>query len=252
MKAGPKTKTSLSKNTVKGKGDLMTKKVMLGARLTGLSFCLMILFSCGGSKLLLTPIPPEITSMEGYASLRIKNEEGSAKSKFSFLFRLPTQGRIEASDFLGRTLYHIIINEDGAFFVVPSKQVFWQGKEEEIVSRFLGFRLNLNEMISLMNGEWDWDDEEDRTRLEEWIFERDKQGRVVIGRREDLWFYVEEFIVNTPLARTIIFKHPMNDGRVRILSIGFNIPLREGAFSTSFLENYQQKSWAEIEALLQK
>jgi len=230
----------------------MKNIVALGVRLTGFFLCLMILFSCGSSKLLLTPIPPRIESMEGHASLRVKNEEGSAKSKFSFLFRLPSQGRIEASDFLGRTLYHIIISEEGAFFVVPSKQVFWQGNEEEIVSRFLGFRLNLNEMISLMTGEWDWDNEEDKARLDKWIFERDNQRRVVIGRREELWFYVEEFIVNTQLARTIVFKHPTNDGRVKILKIGFNNPIKEGAFSTSSLKNYQQKTWAEIEAILQK
>lgn len=230
----------------------MKNIIVLGVRLTGLFLCLMILFSCGGTKLLLTPIPPKIESMEGYASLRIKNAEGTAKSKFSFIFRLPSQGRIEASDFLGRTLYHIVINEEGAFFVVPSKQVFWQGKEEEIVSRFLGFQLNLHEMISLVDGEWDWDNEKDRTRLDEWIFERDNQGRIIIGRRQDLWFFVEEFIVNTPLARTIVFKHPLNEGRVKILNIGFNNPVKEGAFSTSFVQNYQQKSWAEIEAILQK
>jgi hypothetical protein len=230
----------------------MKNIAVLGVRMMGLFLCLMILFSCGGSKLLLTPIPPQIESMEGHASLRIKNEEGSAKSKFSFVFHLPSQCRIEASDFIGRTLYHIIISEEGAFFVVPSKQVFWQGKEEEIVSRFLGFRLNLNEMISLLNGEWDWKNEEDRARLDEWIFERDNQGRVVIGRREDLWFYMEEFIVNTTLARTIVFKHPLNEGRVKILNIGFNYPIQEGAFSTTSLMHYQQKTWAEIEALLQK
>jgi hypothetical protein len=223
-----------------------------GFRIMGCCFCLMILFSCRSSRLLLTPIPPQIESMEGYASLRLKNAEGSAKSKFSFVFHLPSKGRIEASDFLGRTLYHIIISEEGAFFVVPSKRIFWQGKEEEIVYRFLGFQLNLNEMISLLNGQWDWDNEEDRARLDEWIFERDKQGRVVIGRREDLWFYVEEFIVNTPLARTIVFKHPLNDGRVKILNIGFNNPIKEGAFSTSFVNTFEQKSWDEIEALLQK
>jgi hypothetical protein len=230
----------------------MKKAVVLGVRMKGLYLCLAFFLSCGGSKLLLTPIPPQIDSMEGYASLRVKNEEGSSKSKFSFLFHLPSQGRIEASDFLGRTLYHIIISEEGAFFVVPSKQIYWKGKEEEIVYRFLGFELNLNEMISLMNGEWDWNNEEDRARLEEWIFERDKQGRVAVGRREELWFYVEEFIVNTSLARTIVFKHPLNEGRVRLLNIGFNKPVKEGAFSTSFIQNYKQKTWAEIEAILQK
>jgi hypothetical protein len=204
------------------------------------------------AKLLLTPIPPKVESMEGYASLRIQSEEGATRSKFSFLFNLPSRCRIEVSDFLGRSLYQILISEEGAFFIVPSKRVFWQGSEEEIVYRFLGFRLDLKEMISLLNNEWEWDKREDAAGPAKWIFERDKQGRVVIGRRGELWFYVEEFIVNTSLARAIVFKHPLSEGRMKILSIGFNKSFPEKAFSTEVLRGYQQKTWSEIEDLLQR
>lgn len=222
------------------------------APVLAISIFLAGLVSCRPTQLLLTPIPPKIESMEGYASLRIQSEEGATRSKFAFLFNLPSRCRIEVSDFLGRSLYQILINEEGAFFVVPSKKVYWQGSEEEIVYRFLGFRLNLKEIISLLNNEWEWDQKAGAARTAEWIFERDKQGREVIGRRGEMWFYVEEFIVNTSLARTIVFRHPLSEGRMKILSIGFNKSFPEEAFSRAVLRGYQQKTWAEIEALLQR
>jgi len=190
--------------------------------------------------------------MEGYASLRIEGEEGASRSKFAFLFDLPSRGRIEVSDFLGRSLYQIMINEKGAFFIVPSKKVFWQGSEEEIVYRFLGFRLNLKEMISLLNNEWEWESEADRSRLEEWVFERDNQGRIVIGRRGELWFHVQEFIVNTTLARTVVFRHPLNEGRIKILNIGFNKTVDQKIFAAAVLRGYKRESWADIEKILQQ
>ncbi|MBN1223386.1 MAG: hypothetical protein JXB23_09055 [Candidatus Aminicenantes bacterium] len=225
---------------------------MKSAKLIGMCLILIIVSSCMPSKLLLTPIPPKIETMEGYASLRIKGEEGATRSKFSFLFSLPSRGKIEVSDFLGRSLNQIMINEEGAYFIVPSKKVFWQGSEEEIVYRFLGFRLNLKEMISLLNNEWEWGDEEEASRLVEWVFERDKQGRIVIGRRGELWFYVQEFIVNTSLARTITFRHPLHEGSIRILNIAFNRPVNQETFATTLLRHYQQKTWDEIEELLRR
>ena len=237
---------------IRFKVTLEKEAILRRAFLFGISIFLMGLISCRPTQLLLTPIPPQVESMEGYASLRIKGETGATRSKFAFLFNLPSRCRIEVSDFLGRSLYQILINEEGAFFIVPSKKVFWQGSEEEIVYRFLGFRLNLKEMSSLLNNEWAWDKEEDAARMAEWIFERDKQGRVVIGRRGELWFYVEEFIVNTPLARTIVFRHPLNEGRVKVLSIGFNKSFPEEAFSMTVLMGYQQKTWAEIEDLIRR
>jgi hypothetical protein len=229
------------------KGEILRQATVLV-----ISFFLTGLVSCRPTKLLLTPIPPKVESMEGYASLRIQSEEGATRSKFSFLFNLPSRCRIEVSDFLGRSLYQILINEEGAFFIVPSKKVFWQGSEEEIVYRFLGFRLNLKEMISLLNNEWGWVQEDGAARTAEWFFERDKQGREVIGRRGELWFYVEEFIVNTSLARAIVFRHPLSEGRLKILSIGFNKSFSEEAFSMAVLRSCQQKTWSEIEALLQR
>lgn len=56
---------------------------------------------CRPSPVILLPLPSEIERIEGYASLRISGDQGSSRSKFSFLFQLPHQGRIEVSNILG-------------------------------------------------------------------------------------------------------------------------------------------------------
>lgn len=197
--------------------------------------------------MLLTPVPPHIESMEGYASLRYDGASGSAKTKFSFLFISPDRGRIDASDFLGRAIYQIIITDNLAYFVLPSKKVYWRAAEQEIVFRFMGFHLSVEEMAALLSGRWPQGKEPGPPF--EWVLERDKQNRVVRGNRGDLRFYVEEFIANTGIARAVFFSHPMNEGRVNIRNIGFNQPLNEGIFSTGFIQRYEEKTWEEIQKM---
>lgn len=185
--------------------------------------------------------------MEGYASLRYEGPQGSAQIKFSFLFVSPDRGRIDGSDFLGRTIYQVIITENQAYFVLPSKKVYWRAEEQEIVFRFMGFHLSLEEMASLLSGRWPEDRE--GNRLIEWDLERDNQRRIVSGNRGDLQFYVKEFIADTDIAREIFFSHPLNEGRLKIRNIGFNQPSNERAFSTGFVQRYQEKTWEEIQKL---
>ena len=216
-------------------------------KLLGICLVLLFLSHCSTSPVLLTPIPPKIESMEGYASLNYEGAQGSAQTKFSFLFVSPDRGRIDASDFLGRAIYQVIITDNQAYFVLPSKKVYWRAGEQEIVFRFMGFHLSLEEMASLLSGRWAESKEEDS--LFEWALERDKQNRIVRGNRGDLQFYVEEFIANTDIARTIFFSHPLNEGHIKIRNIGFNQPLNEKVFSTGFIQRYEEKTWEEIQKL---
>ncbi len=207
---------------------------------------------CRPSPAILLPLPSKIERIEGYASLRITGDQGSSRSKFSFLFQLPHQGRIEVSNILGRTLYQIIVAEDKAAFIVPSKRVYWQGEEEEIIRYFLGFRLNLDEMINLLSGKWEgkeigYESEESK---EIWNLAKDERGRIMAGQRREFRFEVKEFFADTSFARLLIFQHPLNRGRLKILRINLNQPLKKGAFSLSALGRYERKSWAEIEKIL--
>ncbi len=208
-------------------------------------FAIFFLVYCRPSPVILLPLPSEIERIEGYASLRISGDQGSSRSKFSFLFQLPHQGRIEVSNILGRTLYQIIVAEDKAVFIVPSKRVYWQGEEEEIIQYFLGFRLNLYEMINLLSGKWEGEE-----RNESWSFAKDERGRIMAGQRGEFQFEVKEFLADTPFARILIFQHPLNRGFLKILRINLNQPLKKGVFSLSVLGKYERKSWIEIEKIL--
>ena len=221
---------------------------------TSLSFVLLLLVCCRPTGVLLQPVPVNIDRIEGHASLKISGEQGSARSKFAFLFQLPHQGRIEVSDFLlGRTLYQIIVDRERAVFLVPSKKVYWEGEEEEIIDYFLGFRLSLDEMINLIKGKWEERAQEVRREknMESWDLKRDERGRILAGTRGNLHFEVKEFLSGSHIPRILIFQHPLNSGRLKILRIDFNRPAKKkNAFSLSFLDNYRRVSWEEIEKIL--
>jgi hypothetical protein len=200
--------------------------------------------------MLLSP-PSRIESIEGYASLRMSGEQGSVRSKFSFLFHLPHQARISVTDLLGRAVCQIIVDGETAVFALPSKRVYWLGEEEEVIDKFLGFKLSLDEVISLLSGEWsEGRGAEKEKSLEGWNFERDEAGRIVFGQRGEFRFGIKEFFAKTPFARLIGFEHPLNKGSLKILSLSFNQPLNQETFSLSFLERYKRKSWEEIEKIL--
>ena len=219
-----------------------------------LAYMGLLLVGCRPSQVLLLPPPENIDRIEGYASLRISGEQGSARSKFTFLFQLPHQGRIEVTDIiLGRTLYQIIVDRERAVFLVPSKRVYWEGDEEEIINHFLGFRLSLEEIISLLQGKWEENRAEAGEEGEEgdWVLSRDEKGRILFGQRGSLRFEVREFISGSRFPQVLIFQHSSSSGRLRVLRLGFNRPFKKkDSFSLAFLANYRRVSWEEIEKIL--
>ena len=128
---------------------------------------------------------------------------------------------------------------------------YWKGREEEIIDTFLGFKLNMREMISLLTGEWqDPDSLQQSDQDQKWAFEKDREGRIKSGWRNSLYFEIKEFVGDSPLARILVFESMFTTGRVRLIKAAFNRPVRFETFSTGFLQNYQQKSWEEIQALI--
>jgi hypothetical protein len=186
--------------------------------------------------------------MEGYARIWITGPEGSSRTKFSYLLRLPDKGSIEVSNFLGQSLYRILVIKDEAYLIVPSKRVYWRGDDAEIIERLLGFPLDLQEMISLISGEWDrgtrgaggWS----------WELERDSGDRITAGRRDGLSFTVEAFIPGTRFPGELRFRHPGRSGRLRILKMDFNRPIPAGALAREFLATFAAKTWDEIMEIL--
>ncbi|MGD2294249.1 MAG: hypothetical protein PVF22_00255 [Candidatus Aminicenantes bacterium] len=224
---------------------------MLRRTLPFLFFSLLFLNSCQTQKIFLSPPSHEIKEFEGYATLRISAERQSARSRFSFLFHLPARGRVDVLDPLGRVPYQLIFFEKRAFFVVPSRKVYWQGGEEEIIEKFLGFRLSLSEVVALMSGQWlgtglrtlkDWE--------EGWVVEKDRKGRTQSGKRGDFSFEVQEYFGQSSWVKTVVFRHSQTEGRLKVLDVRFNQPLKKETFSTAFLGIFIQKTWEEIQELL--
>ncbi len=202
------------------------------------------LITCYPSRPSFSPLPPQVESIEGYASLRLARERATAKSRFSFLFLIPGQGRIDIYDPLGRTVSNLFIEENEAFFVLPSKKIYWRTTREEAMGRFLGFALSPQEMMAILSG-----------KLEElggWDLERDGRGRVVRGQRDDLRFDVRQFFEDSRLPQLIALSHAGDKGSLKILRLNFNQPLKKDAFRLSFLEDkeYTAATWAEIEKWL--
>lgn len=209
-----------------------------------------ILTCCQAPPISLSPFPSRIERIEGHASLVISGDQGSARSKFSFLFQLPNRGRIDVSGALGRVLYRIFIHDGEAYFIVPSKKVYWKGQEEEIIDKFMGFRLGLAEMINLLSGNWKKQEPVPEEGQGTWVFSQDERGRIVSGQRDDLRFEVKAFIEETPFARLFTFEHPASTGQVKVLSMDLNRPIKPNVFSKKFVEKYQSKTWDEIQEIL--
>lgn len=197
--------------------------------------------ACFRPRASFTPPPPRIESIEGYASLLLRQEGSTAKSRFSFVFSFPERGRVEVAKPLGGTAAILFLGKDEAFFVLPAKKAYWKSTQEDAVAKFLGFALRLDEITALLSGRLaGWKD---------WALQKDDRGRVVRGERGSLKFEVNRFFGDTPLPWQIVFSGDGSRGSLKILHISFNKPLKKDAYRLFFLEDksYRFASWDEIE-----
>ena len=225
---------------------------MKAKRSAGLFLLLVFLGECSVRPPVITLPRGPVDRIEGYASLSLNSAQVSSRGKVSFVFSLPQKGRMEGFGPLGRSLYQIVIEEESGVFIFPSKKVYWRGRAEEIVEKFLGFPLRLDEMIGLLTGRWD---EVLAGRVQapsgpQWILDKDREGKVLSGRRDEVRFEIKEFFGGTGVPRILLFKNSSGSGRLKILRIGFNRPLKSRVFDLTFLEDYQSKSWTEIETII--
>jgi outer membrane biogenesis lipoprotein LolB len=202
------------------------------------------LSGCYPSRPSLSPLPPQVKSVEGYASLRLTQEGTTVKSRFSFIFLLPGQGRIDVKDPLGRAVASLFIEENESYFVLPSKKMYWGAEREEAMAKFLGFALNPQEMTSILTGKLE--------DLDGWDVEKDDRNRVIRGQRDGFRFEVRQFFSDSRLPRLIALSHAGANGSLRVLRLNFNQPPKKDAFRLAFLEDkdYTVATWAEIEQWL--
>ncbi|MBN1273694.1 MAG: hypothetical protein JXB26_15610 [Candidatus Aminicenantes bacterium] len=209
---------------------------------------LLIQTACVPSRILLSPLPQSIESLEGYASIRISGNGVKNRAKFSFVFRFPREGKIQVKNVIGKTLFQILIKNQGSYFILPSKRVYWQGDQEDLIEKFLGFSLSMAEMAGLMTGNSSvWQ----RGGISAgWEIEKDASGKILSGERKNFRFQVKEYINGTSAVKELEFEHDRGEGCLKILQIRFNGTVRNEIFSEKFLVSFNRKTWPEIERLL--
>lgn len=187
-------------------------------------------------------------AVEGYGRAIIEDEEGILKGRFSFRFRIPDLGRIEALDPLNRTAYFVIIRDDAAYFVVPSKKAYALDRPESLFGRLLGFPLGPGEAVSLLSDRWEGRQAE--SGAPGWTILRDSEGRAVRGEKDGLLFEVLDFFEKANVPRTLSFSEGQASGRVTVLSLRFNPPPRPEAFDTGFVGAFVRLTWEELQELM--
>ena len=209
--------------------------------LPGLLSLLAALAACTGRAPILVPPSGGVEAVEGFGSASMRGEDATVKGKFAFLFRRPGLGRVEAVDPIGRTAFLMIFRKDRAYFVLLGKKVYAEEVPEVLMKQFLGISLPPDEALRLLSGIW-----ADAGAGSGWDVEQDEQGRIARGRRDGFAFTVLGFFPGAGVPRDIGLSGPGTSGRMKVLKLGFNPPLREAAFDVSFLRGYALKTWEEI------
>ena len=195
--------------------------------------------------------PPIVVSLEGYGSLRLEAEGGRVKSRFSFLVRLPALGRVEVFDLLGRVMFYFVLAGPEARLVVPSEKVYWPASSSEVMDKFLGFALSLEEWASLICGVWPASLSAG-PELSGWTLRRDARNRVISGEKGTLAFEIKEFFAGSPSPRRVAFSGQTSRGSLTVFDLRFNTTARDELFSLGPPQDFQPKTWDEIVRLLQR
>ncbi len=224
---------------------MKNKELSLRERLSRslLLFPVLLASACAPRTPALSPPPAALEAVEGYGSASIQGGEAVVKGKFSFVFRRPGLGRVAAIDPLGRTMYTVIFTDRRAVLVIPSKKAYVEDTPEAMMDRFLGLSLRPDEVIELLGGRWA---AESAAGGGVWSLERDAQGRVVHGARDEIGFTVARFFAGANVPREVVFSRPGALARVKVLSLRFNPPARPGLFETPDLSRYTRKTWDEL------
>jgi hypothetical protein len=207
--------------------------------------CCVLAAACRPARPALGPVPAEIHSVEGYASIRYSRGGGSAKSRLAFLLVPPGGGRLEALGPLNRSLFQVFIDEPDAVLVVPSKKAYWRGPRPEVLDSGLGFSLSLEEIAGILCGRFDGP-----AFRSGWALDRDGERRVSAGRGKDFEFRVDEFFGGSTVPRRLTFLGSESSGTLTLLSLDFNSADADARIRASLPPGFARLSRAEMEKLL--
>jgi outer membrane biogenesis lipoprotein LolB len=208
-----------------------------------IALVLAVAGACAGRPPRLVPPAGAVEAVEGFGSASLAGPEASLKGKFGFVFRRPGLGRIEAVDPIGRTAFLIYVRAGRAWFVLPGRKVYAEDDARVMMERVLGLALSPDEAIRLLTGGWT---DEDTDGAEGWRVERDVRGRAARGVSGPYAFTVRTWFPGEAVPREITVSGPGASGRIKVLKLGFDPPVRADIFDTAFLRSFAPKTWEEI------
>lgn len=192
-----------------------------------LAFALAFASSCRPSRLQVIPVPPEVRSIEGYGTVKIVRDGQSGRSRFSFILEPGRRGKIEALDALNRPAAEIFLAPEEAYFVLRGEKVYWKAATREVIEKFLGVPLGLEDVTDIVSGR-------------------------PPARTAGLDLEVLETFPGGPVPRRIEFSGLAAAGTITILDLAFNVPAAESVFALDFLATHAALTWAEMERILRR
>lgn len=217
--------------------------------LPALVLALLLAPACFSRPPRLVPPAGGVEAVEGFGSAAVSGAAAAIKGKFSFVFRRPGLGRIEAVDPFGRTIFVVVFRDDRAWFVLPDRKIYAEDGAAVMMERFLGVALRPDEARELLSGVWGAAETGEDAA---WAVERDDQGRAVRSVRGEFSLAVRTFFPGAGVPREIAVEGPGVTGRVKVLRLGFNPAERPEAFATPFVGFFAAKTWDEILELLDR
>jgi len=197
----------------------------------------------------LAPIPPDWKAFEGYGSLKFLIRGETRGARFSFVIEPPGRGRITVVDAFNRALAEIFVEGNDGYFVLARDRVFWKAPPQDILEKFIGFGLNLEEMVWLLGGRWKQARAAASPSFAAWELAEDGKGRTASGRRGEFSFEVIEYFKGSPVPRRVDFSSDLGRGKLSLLSVAFATAAVPDAFRLDFLKTCAAKSWEEIEKI---
>ena len=230
----------------KGVSSLVTPRAWALAALV----LLATTFGCRAPRAVVSPMPADLVTLEGHGSWKATLNGAATKARFSFLLELSGRGKIDVAAPLGGTAAEIIFVGPAAYLVLSSERVYWKASPEEVVEKFLGFRLSLADLVGLLCGRWHVSGRGFERSPDGWFFREDRLGRRVSGQRGEFHFSVLDFFPESAVPRRLNFESPLGDGGLTVLTMAFNVPVPERLFSLEFIGTHASKTWDEVERIL--
>ena len=167
---------------------------------------------CRPPRMSLAPIPPDWKAFEGYGRLKFLIRGETRGARFSFVIEPPGRGRITVADAFNRTLAEIFVEGNDGYFVLARDRVYWKAPPEDILEKFIGFGLNLEEMAWLLGGRWKQARAAASPAFAAWEFAEDGDGRTASGHKGAFSFRSSNILREVRSPAASIFRAISGEG----------------------------------------